>query len=73
MLFSVGIYNKFVRNATRSGNKYTGPVNPAFADVQYYEMEAASLLDVEKSVARSYPARSGFVLDFVKTIKIETE
>ena len=71
MLFSVGIYNKFVREALRSGNDYTGPVDKSFEEIQYFEMEAGSLLNVEKMVEYNYPAKSGYVLDFVKTIKSE--
>jgi len=71
MFFTVGVYNKFVRNALRSGEDFTGPINLAFEEVQYFEMEAGSLLDVEKAVERNYPSRAGYVIDFIKTIKSE--
>jgi hypothetical protein len=66
MIFEVGIYNKFVREAVRQGEEPPYDLSPDWEDISYEEMTANSESEVRRKAAHKFPSSLGFVIDSVE-------
>jgi|TARA_R110000803_G_scaffold179170_1_gene241582 hypothetical protein len=72
--YEVGVFNKAVREKIRSGEDWNNElgISAEFENVLYYDIvNAASIEEVERRVAKQFPPALGFVLDFVRLIPKE--
>jgi len=59
--FSVGVYNKQVRDAMAEGRRHRDLAD-SWADIHYVETEAADRADAWARIQRRYPASLGYVV-----------
>tara|TARA_R100000995_G_C3459378_1_gene112284 strand:- start:107 stop:334 length:228 start_codon:yes stop_codon:yes gene_type:complete len=73
MLYEAGIYNKEVRDCIRRGNDWNNQlgISDKFEEVNYFEFQAASLEEAEKTVENKFPRSLGYVLDYIRTVTDE--
>ena len=72
--YEVGVFNKAVREKIRSGEDWNNElgISAEFENVLYYDIvNAASIEEVERRVAKHFPPSLGFVLDFIRLIPKE--
>ena len=74
MLYEIGVYNQRVRDCIRSGDDWNNNfgISDKFEDVNYFEFQAASIEEVERRVERDFPSSLGYILDYIKTVKVDT-
>jgi|TARA_R110000868_G_scaffold21570_4_gene89291 hypothetical protein len=74
VLYEIGVYNKRVRDCIRGGDDWNNnfAISDKFEDVNYFEFQATSIEEVERRVEREFPKALGYVLDYIKTVKVDT-
>jgi len=73
MLYEAGIYNKKVRDCIRGGDDWNNQlgISDKFEEVNYFEFQAASMEEAEKTVESKFPRSLGYVLDYIRTVTNE--
>lgn len=70
--YEIGVYNRKVREAVRNGDEWdeeTG-ISADYENTLYFPIRnAASIEEVEKRAARSFPPKEGYVVEFIMLVR----
>ena len=69
MIFEVGLHNKFVRSAMRTGSIYPKNIDESWEDTRYIEVEALSESHCRLKVEYKYPKNEGFMVETIDELK----
>lgn len=65
--FEIGIYNQEVANAMKAGTHHRH-YKDAWAERNYFTVDAASVEDAKRKMVVKYPPEMGFVIDSINEI-----
>ena len=69
--YEIGVYNRKVRETIRNGDEWnedTG-ISANYENTLYFPIRnAASIEEVERRAAKSFPPEKGYVIDYIKLV-----
>ena len=70
--YEIGVYNKNVRDAIRGGEVWKNDmgISAEFENTLYFPIRnAASIEEVERRAAKSFPAKLGYVIECIMLVR----